>query len=86
MNRNLLLLGAAAVALVAMVLGAAFTRTGGEDIGEPPDGAIIVTMASSSTKKEWIDTAVKQFNDASRSGRESFRVGGKPSRRIRWVA
>ncbi|MEO6398048.1 MAG: VWA domain-containing protein [Tepidiformaceae bacterium] len=77
MNRNVFLVGTAALALVAMVIVGGFMQRVGRAESDAPAGAIRVTIASSSTKKEWIDASVKTFNDASRSGNQ-FRIGGKP--------
>ena len=77
MNRNTWLVGSAAFTLVLMVIlaGVFYEDINGQS--EIPDGAIRVSIASSSTKKEWMDAAIKDFNSRSRSGKD-LRVGGKP--------
>ena len=76
-RRNGWIVGLAALALLVMVGWAAFLRGNDADADGAPDGAIRVSIASSSTKKEWIDESVKAFNAASRNNR-SFQVNGKP--------
>ncbi len=77
MDRNGWIVGLAVVALSLMVGWAAFFRNDGADADGAPDGAIRVSIASSSTKKAWVDAAVKSFNAASRSNRD-LQVDGKP--------
>ncbi len=43
----------------------------------PPPDTIQISMASSSTKKEWLDQAVETFNALSKS-KSDFQLGGKP--------
>jgi Ca-activated chloride channel family protein len=77
MNRNTWMVGSAAFTLVVMVILAGVFYDDIKGQSEIPDGAIRVSIASSSTKKEWMDAAIKDFNDRSRHGNE-LRVGGKP--------
>jgi Ca-activated chloride channel family protein len=60
-----------------MVLGAGFFREKTSADGDVPSNAVKITIASSSTKKEWIDDAVKKFNAASRSN-QHLQVQGRP--------
>src|SRR5688572_17672865 len=77
MNKNLLWFLAAVGVLLAMSLGAVVSREGAGD-ADAAAGAIKITMASSSTKKEWIDEAVRAFNTASRSD-ATLQVSGTPA-------
>ena len=77
MDRNRWTVGLAALALLVMAGWAAFFRDQGAAANEVPEGAIRISIASSSTKKEWIDASVKAFNSASRND-ASFQVDGKP--------
>jgi len=63
----------AGVALAVMVLWAAFFRTHQSSSSD----SIRITIASASTKKEWIDSSVKAFNSASKSDR-SLQLNGRP--------
>jgi Ca-activated chloride channel family protein len=81
MSKNFLWLLAAVVVLAAMSAGTALSR---RDPGQasvsadPAAGAIKITLASSSTKKDWIEEAVRDFNQASRSD-STLQVEGKPA-------
>src|ERR1043165_3093319 len=77
MNRSPLLLICAGLVLLAMVLAAGFFREKTSADGDVPSNAVKITIASSSTKKEWIDDAVKKFNAASRSN-QHLQVQGRP--------
>jgi Ca-activated chloride channel family protein len=77
MNRNGLYLAVAVIGLGLMALFGAALQDDGTSANAAPPGAIRVSIASSSTKQEWLDTAVRAFNAASRSNR-SFQVDGKP--------
>jgi len=77
MRRNIWMVASAAAVLAVMVVlaGLFYDDINGES--EIPAGAVRVSIASSSTKKEWIDAAIKDFNAQSRHGDE-LRVDGKP--------
>ena len=80
--KNYIWLIAAAVVLVGMVGWAIYGRDGkgGGKTGPTPTptaDVISISMASSSTKKEWLDQAISTFNDRSRSDR-GLQVDGRP--------
>jgi Ca-activated chloride channel family protein len=77
MKKNLLWFLAAVLVLGAMSVGAAVSRDAAGD-ADAASGAIKITMASSSTKKEWIDEAVRAFNVASKSD-ATLQVNGTPA-------
>lgn len=57
--------------------GAGTTATGGGAVSTAPPDAVPISIASSSTKKAWMDDAVASFNSASRTD-GSLQVNGKP--------
>lgn len=88
MNKNLLWTGAAAVALGAIILWAVLWKgadtqpvpstAGPRAAGDAaPAGSVRVAIASSSTKKNWMEAAGAAFNEASKRDR-SLQVDGKP--------
>ncbi|HEU5317644.1 MAG TPA: VWA domain-containing protein [Chloroflexota bacterium] len=78
---------AAGAALIALVTFSALRARGGPSVApagpsEPQlagrsGGAIKVSIASSSTKQEWLHAAVSAFNAAS-AGQAALQVGGRP--------
>ena len=76
MNSNMRWFAIAALILAVMIFGQ--TLGGDEDAGAlSADGSIRVTIASSSTKKEWLDSAVDAFNRSSKAD-SGLQVDGKP--------
>jgi Ca-activated chloride channel family protein len=75
MIKNSHLFGVAVMILALMSAGAAWSGSP----GGTATGSIVVQIASASTKKEWINEAVKSFNDSSRSNRD-FQIDGNPIR------
>jgi Ca-activated chloride channel family protein len=71
-------LGIASLALVVLTLLAGIGVFNSKNSGGA-DNAIKVYIASSSTKKEWVDDSVKAFNAASKSD-AAFQVAGQPVR------
>lgn len=70
--KNLHLFGIGVLTLI--VMSGFAVLWGGPD---KPNDPIVVKIASASTKKEWIEDALKRFNAASKSDR-SFQVNGNP--------
>jgi len=88
MNRNIFWLGAAVLVLagiVAYVVIRPDPPCVGADCSPPTPtatstaapGLVTISMASSITKREWLEAAIKTFNEASKSDR-SLQVNGKP--------
>ncbi len=79
----------AGIVLVGIVAFALWGRAGGGPVpppaggptaaggGRPPEGAVAISIASSITKREWLEEAVKLFNAASKSD-TSLQVNRKP--------
>jgi Ca-activated chloride channel homolog len=85
MERKPIWLIAAALVFAAMIAWLVWSRDPGQNAvtgGTPatvarPAGSIPITIASSSTKKEWLDQAVASFNAASKND-TGLQVNGKP--------
>jgi Ca-activated chloride channel homolog len=68
----------AAGAVLALLLGIHLARSAGQLAQQgPPSGAIRVSIATSSTKEEWMHQAIQAFNAASPRER-SLQVEGRP--------
>src|SRR6266540_6778356 len=60
------------VLLAAMIVWAAFFRGDQQGSGD----RIKITVATASTKKEWVDASIKAFNTASKSD-SAYQLNGK---------
>lgn len=84
MNKNLLWIGAATLVLIGLVIWKLWpdppppAPDGVATVASnPAQGEIKISIASSITKREWLDESVKLFNATSKSDGK-FRVNGKP--------
>src|SRR3954463_2946486 len=77
MKRNLFLVFLGALAFAGLIAFASLVPTPAGP--EQPFDGIKVSIASSSTKKEWLEDSVRRFNDAAKT-EGSMQVDGKAVR------